>query len=98
MVAIADVFEALTAVDRPYRRGTTLSEALTTLADMARDGHVDRALFDLFVTSGVYRRYAERHLRPEQIDAVDVERARARARPSDARADHARAHEARPAG
>jgi HD-GYP domain-containing protein (c-di-GMP phosphodiesterase class II) len=72
MMAIADIFEALTAADRPYKKGKTLSEALKIMSFMRRDRHVDPDLFDLFLTSGVYRRYAERFLRPEQIDAVDV--------------------------
>lgn len=74
MVAIADVFEALTAPDRPYRRGMLLSEALDVLDRMRRDGHVDAALFELFVRSGTYRTYAERFMRPEQIDDVDEAR------------------------
>jgi HD-GYP domain-containing protein (c-di-GMP phosphodiesterase class II) len=72
MMAIADIFEALTAADRPYKRGKTLSEALKIMSFMRRDRHVDPDLFDLFLTAGVYRKYAERFLRPEQIDAVDV--------------------------
>jgi HD-GYP domain-containing protein (c-di-GMP phosphodiesterase class II) len=72
MMAIADIFEALTAADRPYKKGKTLSEALKIMSFMRRDQHVDPDLFDLFLTSGVYRTYAERFLRPEQIDAVDV--------------------------
>lgn len=74
MLAIADVFEALTASDRPYKPAATLSEAVAVLAEMRDDGHVDPGLFDLFLTSGAYRRYAERYLRPEQLDAVDVAR------------------------
>jgi HD-GYP domain-containing protein (c-di-GMP phosphodiesterase class II) len=72
MMAIADIFEALTAADRPYKKGKTLSEALKIMSFMRRDRHVDPDLFDLFLTSGVYRKYAERFLRPEQLDAVDV--------------------------
>ena len=71
MMAIADIFEALTAVDRPYKKGKTLSEALAIMARMRREHHVDPDLFELFVKAGVYRRYAERYLAPEQIDAVD---------------------------
>lgn len=71
MMAIADIFEALTAVDRPYKQGKTLSEALTIMARMCRDAHIDPKLFALFVTSGVPQAYAERHLRAEQIDTVD---------------------------
>jgi HD-GYP domain-containing protein (c-di-GMP phosphodiesterase class II) len=72
MMAIADIFEALTAADRPYKKGKTLSEALKIMSFMRRDRHVDPDLFDLFLTSGVYRKYAERFLRPEQLDAVDA--------------------------
>ena len=72
MMAIADIFEALTAVDRPYKKGKTLSEAIGIMARMRDEQHVDADLFDLFLTSGVHRRYAERYLRPEQIDAVDI--------------------------
>ena len=72
MMAIADIFEALTAADRPYKKAKTLSEALAIMVRMKRERHIDPELFDLFVASGVYRRYAERFLRPEQIDDVDV--------------------------
>lgn len=71
IMAIADVFEALTAVDRPYKEGKTLTESLTIMDRMVEDGHLDRAAFELFVRSGTYQRYAEAHLRPEQIDPVD---------------------------
>jgi len=71
IMAIADVFEALTAVDRPYKEGKTLTESLEIMDRMADDGHIDRAVFELFIRSGTYRRYAEAHLRPEQIDNVD---------------------------
>ncbi|MDQ7990606.1 MAG: HD domain-containing phosphohydrolase [Candidatus Dactylopiibacterium sp.] len=70
-MAIADVFEALTAADRPYKQAKTLSESLGIMARMVREGHLDGDLFALFVRAGVYREYAMRHLRPEQIDAVD---------------------------
>jgi HD-GYP domain-containing protein (c-di-GMP phosphodiesterase class II) len=72
MLAIADVFEALTARDRPYKSGKTLSQAITIMASMSRDRHIDAALFELFLTSGVYREYAERFIDPAQIDEVDV--------------------------
>jgi len=71
MMAIADIFEALTAEDRPYKRAKTLSESMAIMARMRDNGHIDPDLFALFVEAGVYRRYAERFLRPEQIDAVD---------------------------
>jgi HD-GYP domain-containing protein (c-di-GMP phosphodiesterase class II) len=73
IMAIADIFEALTAVDRPYKRGKTLSESIRIMSAMAREQHIDADLFRLFLASGVYRQYAERFLRPEQIDAVEIE-------------------------
>ncbi|MCG7201641.1 phosphodiesterase [Marinobacter pelagius] len=71
IMAVADVFEALTAVDRPYKEGKTLTEALAIMSGMVNNGHIDHETFELFVRSGTYRRYAEQHLRPEQIDQVD---------------------------
>jgi HD-GYP domain-containing protein (c-di-GMP phosphodiesterase class II) len=73
MMAIADIFEALTATDRPYKKGKVLSEAIAIMARMTREQHIDSQLFDLFLRAGVYREYAERYLRPEQVDSVDVE-------------------------
>ncbi len=71
IMAIADVFEALTAQDRPYKKGKSLSETMEIMARMKRDHHLDPDLMDLFVRSGVYRRYAERYLPPGLVDAVD---------------------------
>ena len=68
MMAIADVFEALTADDRPYKKGKRLSEALKIMAGMARDGHLDADLLRLFLESGVCLDYARRTLNPEQLD------------------------------
>jgi HD-GYP domain-containing protein (c-di-GMP phosphodiesterase class II) len=73
MMAIADIFEALTARDRPYKKGKTLSEAIRIMAQMRRERHIDGELFELFLSSGIYRRYAERFLHPSQIDDVDLE-------------------------
>lgn len=70
-MGIADIFEALTAKDRPYKKGKSLSESLQILGRMKENGHVDPDLFDVFVRKGVYRKYAEMFLDPEQIDAVD---------------------------
>ncbi|MDZ7825074.1 MAG: HD domain-containing phosphohydrolase [Gammaproteobacteria bacterium] len=64
VMAIADVFEALTANDRPYKQGKTLSESMEIMGRMKRGNHLDPQLFDLFVRSGVYRQYAERFLPP----------------------------------
>lgn len=73
MMAIADVFEALTANDRPYKPGKHLSEALTLMQRMAREGHLDHELFELFLRSGVCRDYAERFMPPEQIDVTALD-------------------------
>ncbi len=72
MMAIADIFEALTAADRPYKKPKTLSESIRILWFMKKDHHIDPDLFELFLRSGVYMEYAKRFLRPEQIDQVDV--------------------------
>jgi len=72
IMAIADIFEALTASDRPYKKAKTLSESVKILSFFKKDKHIDPELFDLFLSSGVYLRYAERYLKPEQIDSVDV--------------------------
>jgi HD-GYP domain-containing protein (c-di-GMP phosphodiesterase class II) len=74
VMGIADIFEALTAVDRPYKQGKTLSEALTILGRFRLDGHVDPDLFDIFVREKVYLEYARRFLEPDQIDQVDESR------------------------
>lgn len=73
MMAIADIFEALTAADRPYKSGKTLSEAVAIMAKMCKDAHIDPELFELFLRAGVHREYADRYLKPEQIDAVRIE-------------------------
>lgn len=72
IMAIADVFEALTAADRPYKAPKTLSESLRIMARMSREQHLDGDLFEIFLQRGVYRAYAEGFLQPEQIDEVDV--------------------------
>lgn len=73
-MGIADIFEALTAKDRPYKKGKTLSESLEILGRMKESHHVDPDLFDIFVRRKVYQRYAEMFLDPEQIDQVDESR------------------------
>ena len=72
IMAIADIFEALTASDRPYKKAKTLSESLRIMSLMVKDKHIDGDLFDLFLESGIYLKYAQEHLTPEQIDAVDI--------------------------
>ncbi|QBK03593.1 response regulator [Hylemonella gracilis] len=72
IMAIADIFEALTARDRPYQKAKSLSKAVEILHQFKRKGHIDPVLFDLFLSSGVYLTYARRYLDPAQIDAVDI--------------------------
>ena len=72
VMGIADIFEALTAKDRPYKHGKTLSESLKILGWFKENGHIDPDLFDIFVRRKVYLRYAEQFLDQKQIDAVDV--------------------------
>ncbi|MDA3947287.1 MAG: hypothetical protein PF439_11480 [Helicobacteraceae bacterium] len=64
-MAIADIFEVLTASDRPYKKGKTLSEALKIMSFMKNDQHIDSELFTLFLRTGVYKTYAKEHLKPE---------------------------------
>ncbi len=72
IMAIADIFEALTAADRPYKPPKKLSDAVKIMSFMKKDAHIDDELFELFLTSGIYKEYAERFLDPTQIDEVDV--------------------------
>jgi HD-GYP domain-containing protein (c-di-GMP phosphodiesterase class II) len=74
IMAIADIFEALTASDRPYKKAKTLSEALEIMYIMKKENHIDADLFDLFVRKKVYLMYARTYLKPSQIDEVDEER------------------------
>jgi HD-GYP domain-containing protein (c-di-GMP phosphodiesterase class II) len=72
IMAIADIFEALTAADRPYKRPKTLSDALRIMSRMRDDRHIDAELFDLFLRSGIYKIYAEQYLDQSQRDEVDI--------------------------
>ena len=72
MMVIADIFEALTASDRPYKKAKTLNESIRILSFMRNDKHIDAELFDLFLSSGVYLEYAKKFLSPEQIDEVNI--------------------------
>ncbi len=71
VLAVADVMEALTASDRPYKKAKPLSVALAIMVKMAGEQHLDPDLVGLLITSGVYRSYADRFLAPEQLDEVD---------------------------
>jgi len=71
IMAIADIYEALTAADRPYKEGKKLSQAMRIMGFMKNDYHIDEDLFEIFVTSGVYKKYAKEHVAETQIDDVD---------------------------
>ena len=72
VMGIADIFEALTAKDRPYKKGKTLTESLTILGKFKLNGHIDPDLFDIFIREKVYLDYARQFLAEEQIDDVDL--------------------------
>lgn len=72
IMGIADVFEALTAKERPYKPPMPLSQAFSILRNMKDDQHIDADVFELFLLSGVWKEYAEQHMLPKQIDVDDV--------------------------
>jgi len=74
IIAIADLFEALTAADRPYKKGKKLSETFRIMAFMAKDNEIDKNVLDLLIDSGVFMDYAKAYLNPEQIDEVDFDK------------------------
>ena len=71
MMAIADIYEALTAADRPYKDGKKLSQAMRIMGFMKNDYEIDQDLFEIFVKEGVYKKYAEKYLGDDQLDKVD---------------------------
>ena len=71
MMAIADIYEALTAADRPYKDGKKLSMAMRIMGFMKNDYHIDKDLFEIFVREGVYKKYAKDHLDKSQFDEVE---------------------------
>jgi HD-GYP domain-containing protein (c-di-GMP phosphodiesterase class II) len=73
IMAIADIFEALTAADRPYHAPKTLSKAIGIMSSMCAEGHLCPDLFELFLRSGLHLEYAEQYLQPQQIDEVDID-------------------------
>lgn len=72
IMAIADIFEALTARDRPYKRAKSLSEALDIMYELKCAQHIDGPLFDIFLNTGIYQVYADKYLPQHQIDQVDI--------------------------
>ena len=74
IMVLADIFEALSASDRPYNRPKKLSEVIEIMHYMVKDSHIDANLFRLFLESGVYLSYAKNYLKTEQLDVVDISR------------------------
>ncbi|MEA3290029.1 MAG: HD domain-containing phosphohydrolase [Campylobacterota bacterium] len=72
IMALADVFEALTAHDRPYKEPKTLSESIKILSFMVKDQHLDKDIFELFLKTGIYKEYAANYLQEDQLDEVDI--------------------------
>jgi HD-GYP domain-containing protein (c-di-GMP phosphodiesterase class II) len=74
LMAIADIFEALTAKDRPYKKGKMLSESLRILGHFSLNGHIDPDLFDIFIRSKIYLEFARKNMDEKQIDEIDEAR------------------------
>ena len=73
IMAIADIYEALTAPDRPYKDGKKISDAMRIMGFMKNDYHIDEDLFEIFVKTGVFKKYADKFVAKNQIDEVDEE-------------------------
>jgi len=73
IMAVADIFEALTAADRPYKKPKKLSTCIKIMSTMRDDGHICPDLFELFLKTGLHREYAEKYMKPEQVDEVNIE-------------------------
>jgi HD-GYP domain-containing protein (c-di-GMP phosphodiesterase class II) len=73
IMAVADIFEALTAADRPYKKPKKLSTCIKIMSTMRDDGHICPDLFELFLKAGLHREYAEKYMKPEQVDEVNIE-------------------------
>ncbi len=72
IMGIADVFEALTSQNRPYKKALTLSQSLKILGDMKREGHIDPDIFDIFIKERVYMQYAKNFMPDSQVDDVNL--------------------------
>jgi len=74
IMGIADIFEALTAADRPYKKAMPISVALKILNDMKNNSHIDPDIFEVFIKQEVYKTYAKKFLNKEQLDNCDIEK------------------------
>ncbi|MDB1123375.1 HD-GYP domain-containing protein [Vibrio algarum] len=73
ILVIADIFEALTADDRPYKKAKSLSSALSIMKNMAENDHIDKKVFNLFLSSNTHLNYAKQYLLESQVEDVDIE-------------------------
>ncbi|MBZ2191392.1 HD domain-containing protein [Pseudoalteromonas arctica] len=73
LMAITDIFEALSAVDRPYKKAKPVSECLNILGNMVSNNHLDPDIFAIFIESEVYKNYINEYANPEQLDEVDFD-------------------------
>ena len=73
VMGIADIFEALTAADRPYKKAKRISESLAIMKRMKDNHHIDPDIFDIFIREGIYLKYAKAFLKDYQIDQIDIE-------------------------
>ncbi|MBH0057629.1 GAF domain-containing protein [Pseudoalteromonas sp. SWXJZ94C] len=74
LMAITDIFEALSAVDRPYKKAKPVSECLNILGTMVSNNHLDPDIFAVFIESEVYKQYINEFANPEQLDKVDFDK------------------------
>jgi HD-GYP domain-containing protein (c-di-GMP phosphodiesterase class II) len=56
MMTVSDIFDALSAADRPYKKAVSREAALDILGDMVKDGEVDNQVYDIFVEAKIYER------------------------------------------
>jgi len=68
IMAVADIFEALTAKDRPYKKPMKLSQAIKILGFMEKDQHVDPDVLGIFLHRKLHLEYARVQMNPDQID------------------------------
>jgi HD-GYP domain-containing protein (c-di-GMP phosphodiesterase class II) len=72
ILAVADIYEALTSADRPYKKAKSLGESLKIMAFFVKDGELDGDLLDYFIDSGLYLEFAHQYMKPEQVEEVNV--------------------------
>ena len=68
IMAVADIFDALIAKDRPYKKPMNLSKVMKIMGFMQKDKHIDQDIYDLFIKSGIYYHHAKKEMDPNLID------------------------------